>query len=215
MLLVYDTYKRQEVRSMSDKERRKIEQAQKADTNRIFTLPNLLSFFRLLLIPVIIAFYVNQKYWWAFAMLLLSGATDVIDGWIARSFHLVSDFGKAIDPVADKLTQIALLLCLMPMKYWWMVGVLVFKEVSIGILTLIALKRLHRVYSAGWYGKLCTLAIYLSMFVLILWRDAPSAFVLWDAIICSALILMSFVLYLIRYMMILRTPQKDNGEETV
>ena len=70
---------------MSDKERREIEQAQKADTNRIFTLPNLLSFFRLLLIPVIIAFYVNQKYWWAFAMLLLSGALDDMQS-VANAF---------------------------------------------------------------------------------------------------------------------------------
>ena len=72
---------------------------------------------------------------------------------------------KAIDPVADKLTQIAVLLCLMPMKCWWVVGILVLKEVSIGIMTLPTLHHTGMVYGAGWYGKLCTAVIYLSMFV--------------------------------------------------
>lgn len=198
---------------MSEKEKARIEHAQQADTHRILTVPNLLSFFRILLIPVIICLYFKEQYWWAFGLLLLSGATDVVDGWIARTFHVVSDFGKAIDPVADKLTQIALLLCLMPMKYWWMVAILIIKEASIGILTLIALRRTHSVYSAGWYGKLCTVVIYLSMFVLMLWRDADPTFVLVDAIVCSALIALAFVLYLIRYTAILRgAGKKTEGQ---
>lgn len=197
---------------MSEKEKARIEHAQQADTHRILTVPNLLSFFRILLIPVIICLYFKDQYWWAFGLLVLSGATDVVDGWIARTFHVVSDFGKAIDPVADKLTQIALLLCLMPMKYWWMVAILITKEASIGILTLIALRRTHSVYSAGWYGKICTVVIYLSMFVLILWRDADPTFVLVDAIVCSALIALAFVLYLIRYTVILRGAGKKEGQ---
>ena len=197
---------------MSEKEKARIEHAQQADTHRILTVPNLLSFFRILLIPVIICLYFKEQYWWAFGLLVLSGATDVVDGWIARTFHVVSDFGKAIDPVADKLTQIALLLCLMPMKYWWMVAILITKEASIGILTLIALRRTHSVYSAGWYGKICTVVIYLSMFVLILWRDVDPTFVLVDAIVCSALIALAFVLYLIRYTVILRGAGKKEGQ---
>jgi len=198
---------------MSEKEKARIEHAQQADTHRILTVPNLLSFFRILLIPVIICLYFKEQYWWAFGLLVLSGATDVVDGWIARTFHVVSDFGKAIDPVADKLTQIALLLCLMPMKYWWMVAILITKEASIGILTLIALRRTHSVYSAGWYGKICTAVIYFSMFVLMLWRDANPTFVLVDAIVCSALIALAFVLYLIRYTAILRgTGKKTEGQ---
>lgn len=197
---------------MSEKEKARIEHAQQADTHRILTVPNLLSFFRILLIPVIICLYFKEQCWWAFGLLVLSGATDVVDGWIARTFHVVSDFGKAIDPVADKLTQIALLLCLMPMKYWWMVAILITKEASIGILTLIALRRTHSVYSAGWYGKICTVVIYLSMFVLILWRDADPTFVLVDAIVCSALIALAFVLYLIRYTVILRGAGKKEGQ---
>ena len=119
---------------MSDEERKQVEQARSADTDRIFTLPNMLSFFRLALIPVIVYFYEVDHFWWAFWLLGLSAATDIVDGWIARTFHLVSDFGKAIDPIADKLTQAAVLLCLLPMRYWWVIGVMAFKEISIGIL---------------------------------------------------------------------------------
>ncbi len=203
---------------MSEEERAKIEKAQRADTDRIFTLPNMLSFFRLLLIPLIVFLYDRGQYWGAFGVLVLSGATDVIDGWIARTFHLVSDFGKAIDPVADKLTQIAVLLCLMPMKYWWVVGILLFKEITIGILTLIALRRTHKVYSAGWYGKLCTVVIYLSMGTLILWEvvigsPVPSWFVLIDAIVISALVLLSFVKYFLYFTRILRDAREEEPRE--
>lgn len=198
---------------MSEKERERVEQAQHVDTDRIFTLPNMLSFLRLALIPLIVYLYESGAHWWAFGMLVLSGATDVIDGWIARTFHLVSDFGKALDPVADKLTQIAVLLCLMPPKFWWVVGVLIFKEVVIGSLTLVALKRTHSVYSAGWYGKLCTVLIYASMFILILWRDAPATFVLVDCCLISAAIALSFVKYFIYFTRILREARGADSRE--
>ena len=203
---------------MSEEERRQVEQAQHADTDRIFTLPNLLSFVRLALIPLIVYLFETENYWWAFGMLILSGATDVIDGWIARTFHLVSDFGKAIDPIADKLTQIVVLFCLMR-NYWWVLAVLIFKECFIGIMTLIALHRTHSVYSAGWYGKLCTVVIYLSMFVLILWEPvfgvpADPTFVLVDSIVICALVLLSFVKYFIYFSRILREARVQKPRET-
>ena len=199
---------------MSDKEREEILQAQHVDTDRIFTLPNMLSFLRLLLIPLIVYLFETDQYWWAFGMLLLSGATDVVDGWIARTFHLVSDFGKALDPIADKLTQIAVLFCLMR-QYWWVLVALLIKEVTIGILGLVALHKTHSVYSAGWYGKLCTVVIYLSMFALILWKpvfgvEPNSTFVLIDSIVIVALILLAFFKYLFYFRRILREARADD-----
>lgn len=193
---------------MSEKERDQIQQAQHVDTDRIFTLPNMLSFLRLLLIPLIVYLFETDQYWWAFGMLLLSGATDVVDGWIARTFHLVSDFGKALDPIADKLTQIVVLFCLMR-QYWWVLAALLFKEITIGILGLVALHRTHSVYSAGWYGKLCTVVIYLSMFALILWKPvfgvpANSTFVLIDSIVIVVLVMLAFFMYLFYFLRILR-----------
>ncbi|MBE6984633.1 MAG: CDP-alcohol phosphatidyltransferase family protein [Ruminococcaceae bacterium] len=194
---------------MSDNDRKDIERAQRADTDRILTLPNILSFFRLLLIPIIVILYENGHSFWALSVLFLSGVTDVVDGWIARTFHLVSDFGKAIDPVADKLTQLVVLLCLLDMKYWWVVAALVAKEFIIGIMTLMALHKTHSVYSAGWYGKLCTMVIYLSMGIMILWEvitgnPIPETFVLIDSILIVSLILLSFAKYFIYFAKILK-----------
>ena len=204
--------------ALGEEERKQVERAQHVDTDRIFTLPNLLSFVRLALIPLIVYLFETENCLWAFGMLLLSGATDVIDGWIARTFHLVSDFGKAIDPIADKLTQIVVLFCLMR-NYWWVLAVLIFKECFIGIMTLIALHRTHSVYSAGWYGKLCTVVIYLSMFVLILWEPvfgvpADPTFVLVDSIVICALVLLSFVKYFIYFSRILREARVQHPRET-
>lgn len=194
---------------MSEKERQKMMADRRSDTDRILTLPNMLSFFRLALIPLIVWLYEAGHYGWAFAMLLLSGATDVIDGYIARTFRLVSDFGKAIDPIADKLTQIAVLLCLLDLRHWWVIGVLCLKELSIGILSLVTIRRTHRVYSAGWYGKLCTVVIYLSMFVLILWREAPQWFVTVDGIVISLLVVLALVKYAVYYAGILKEASEE------
>lgn len=198
---------------MTDEERKQLQIAQSSDTDRIFTLPNVLSFFRLALIPVIVYCYEEAYYGWAMGFLILSGVTDVIDGWIARTFHLVSDFGKALDPIADKLTQAALLLCLLPMNLWWVVGVMAFKEITIGILTFLTLKRTHKIFSAGWYGKLCTVVIYGSMFLLMAWRTAPFWFRIGDAFVISALILLSFAKYFAYFTRILRAEKLSRKEE--
>ena len=78
---------------------------------QLFTIPNLLSLVRLALIPLIVWLYcVKHEYLWAVVVVVLSGVTDIVDGFIARKYHMVSDFGKILDPVADKLTQAALII---------------------------------------------------------------------------------------------------------
>ena len=80
---------------------------------KIITIPNVLSFFRILLIPFIIWFYCYKKdYTLTLVVIIVSGLTDVIDGFIARRFNMISDFGKIFDPFADKLTQITIINCL-------------------------------------------------------------------------------------------------------
>ena len=80
---------------------------------KIWTIPNFMSFFRLLLVPFIVWAYVGlQNTKLAIILLAVSALTDVLDGRIARRFNMVSDLGKALDPVADKLTQVCVVLCL-------------------------------------------------------------------------------------------------------
>ena len=82
--------------------------------NKILTIPNMLSLFRLCLIPVIMWLYcVKENYLWAGIILIVSGITDTVDGFVARHFHMTSDLGKVLDPVADKLTQAARLVWLL------------------------------------------------------------------------------------------------------
>ena len=100
----------------------------------IFTIPNMLSLFRLALIPLYVTIYLNAKsnadYYLAAAILAVSCLTDLIDGKIARHFNMISSLGKILDPVADKATQFTLIICL-TVKYrilWYLVGLFVLKE---------------------------------------------------------------------------------------
>ena len=112
--------------------------------HKIITIPNVLSFFRLLLIPVIVWLYIVKKDpIWTMVILALSGITDIVDGIIARKCNMISDFGKAFDPVADKLTQIAMLFCLVSRFQWMLLPlcVLVVKEITAGILPAVCADR--------------------------------------------------------------------------
>ena len=144
----------------------------KLTKKQIFTIPNMLSFFRLALIPLIVWLYIFRKSpGWTILLLVISGATDIIDGFIARHFNMTSDFGKAIDPLADKLTQIAVLLCLLtrfPLILLPIV-IMVVKEVGSFVLRLIVYKKTEKVESADWHGKATTVLIYLIMLLHILW----------------------------------------------
>ena len=73
-------------------------------------IPNILTVARFFLIPFIIYFIVVNQYITALILLTVSGLTDILDGWIARKFNFITNFGKLIDPLADKATQLAVLL---------------------------------------------------------------------------------------------------------
>ena len=147
-------------------------------TNRILTIPNLLSAFRILLVPVIVWLYCwKADYPLAAWTLALSGLTDIVDGFIARRFHMVSNLGKALDPIADKLTQTAALGCLLTRfnAMWWLLGVLVAKETFMTFMGLLVIRRTGAAYSAEWHGKLATCVLYAAIFTHIVWYGVPPA----------------------------------------
>ena len=144
--------------------------------HKIITIPNLLSFFRLLLIPVISWLYVVKRDpLWACIILVLSGVTDVVDGIIARRCHMVSNFGKAFDPVADKLTQIAMLFCLVTRFKWMLLPlcVMIVKELTAGILGLVVIRKTGNVDGAVWHGKATTVSLYCMMAIHLFWYNIP------------------------------------------
>ena len=180
---------------------------------QILTIPNLLSVIRIAMIPVIVWLYSFEKnYYGAISVIILSGATDIIDGWIARHFHMVSDFNKALDPLADKLTQAALLLCLLA-KYKLMWGlIVVFGVCELGKFALgIAIAKKHdEVTGAKWYGKVNTVVIYVIMMLLILLPDINPLYANILIGLCGVVMIIAHVLYFHLYFGILRKKAKCN-----
>lgn len=182
----------------------------KLDKTKILTIPNLLSLLRLLMIPLFILLYLNGHEGWTAAVLVLSGVTDVVDGYIARHFNQVSDIGKALDPVADKLTQAAMLLCLIA-RYPMMIApfvLLAVKEVFAAISGLLVIRRTGIVPGAEWHGKLTTLLLYGMMIVHVVWQEIPA----WLSNTlnggCITMMLVSLALYAKRNIRMIRDAQK-------
>ena len=168
--------------------------------NQILTIPNLLSVVRIALIPVIVWLYsFEQNYHAAIGVILLSAATDIVDGWIARHFNMISDFGKALDPLADKLTQGALLLCLLS-KYdqmWGLIVIFGLCEITKFTLGIIIAKKHDEVNSAKWYGKANTVVIYATMMALILFPQMNDILANILMIFCGVVMIIAHVLYFI------------------
>ena len=129
-------------------------------------------------------------------VLLISGFTDVLDGFIARHFNMISNLGKALDPVADKLTQGAMLFCLLTnFSFMWIpLILLIIKEVFTGITGLLIIKKTGNVYGAEWYGKLTTCMIYAMIMVHLIWYDIPVGVSAWLIVSCVIVMVMSCVL---------------------
>lgn len=184
--------------------------------DKIITIPNILSVFRLLLIPVIIWLYIVRKDpVWTTVVLVLSGITDIVDGIIARKCHMVSDFGKAFDPVADKLTQIAMLFCLVSRFKWMLLPlcVMVVKEISAGIMGLLVIRKTGNVEGAVWHGKATTVSLYSMMIVHLVWYNIPGVIsgILIGA--CTALALLSAFMYSRENLKKLRSGRNDHAQK--
>ena len=164
----------------------------------ILTIPNLMSLFRILLIPQIVWLYaLADKGYAALAVVALSALTDVADGFIARHFHMVSELGKVLDPIADKLTQAALLICLAfryPVLYW-VFALFALKEILQGLLGLAVVKATGHMQFARWYGKLSTVTFYGTMLLLILPVELPELLVHFLILLCTGALMLAMVCY--------------------
>ena len=140
-----------------------------------WTIPNLLSLFRILLIPAMAASYLTDCELWVPALfLVLSGLTDLFDGAIARRFDQVSEIGKLLDPLADKLTQFTVVVCL-AVNYpslWWLVAIVFVKELLQAIGGFLLINKLDgEVTGAKWFGKATTVLFYVVMVALVVFPE--------------------------------------------
>lgn len=171
----------------------------------IFTIPNMLSVFRLLLIPLYVAIYLNARdtadYHLAAAILAVSCLTDLIDGQIARRFHMVSAVGKFLDPLADKVTQFTMVVCL-SIRYcvlWFLVGLIFVKEIFQLVAGILQFRKGKMLKGAQISGKISTTVLFLSLIILVMLPDIPYTAVKWIALVDSIVLLIAFVDYAIIY----------------
>lgn len=176
---------------------------------QIFSIPNILGYFRILLLPLIVWRYVTAdsiaEFHMAAVIIGISGITDFLDGFIARKFNMITNLGKIVDPVADKLTQAAIVFSL-SLRFQWLIPVVVLfviKEGVMGIMGVILLKKGKMLNGAKWFGKVSTAVLYVVMFILILAPNIQEQIANTLIVLSGFLLLMSFILYIPVYKKIL------------
>ena len=164
-------------------------------------IPNILTIIRFLLIPFIVISIFQGDYISGIILFTVSGATDVLDGFIARKFNLISNFGKLMDPLADKLTQIAVLtsITLVRIIPVWILVIVVLKELIMVMGASFLYGKDVVVYSK-WYGKLATVLLYIAIVISLLLKQFELAGV-WEDIDLAIFIfaLLSTIFSLVMY----------------
>lgn len=171
--------------------------------NKIITIPNILSVFRIMLLPVFVVLYLRAETSWEFLratiVLAVSAITDLLDGKIARKFNMISSLGKVLDPVADKLTHITIAFCLC-----WQIPHMIFvfillliKELSMMFMALYGTFRKNKKIwdSAQWYGKVCTTIVFIVFISLVLFPTMPTALANTLMLICAVSLIGSLLMY--------------------
>lgn len=181
----------------------------------ILTIPNMLSLFRLVLIPVYVTIYLNAKsdadYVLAALILAVSCLTDMIDGKIARHFNMISNLGKILDPIADKATQFTLMICL-AVRYnvfqyhalWYMSALFFVKEAFQLIAGGISLLKGRMLKGAQMTGKICTTVLFISLILMVMIPNLSEKTINIFVLVDTVFLLIAFVDYIIVYF------RKDN-----
>lgn len=171
----------------------------------ILTIPNLLSLFRLLLIPVYVVIYLKATepahYTMAGLILAVSCLTDMIDGMIARQFNMISKVGKILDPLADKATQFTLTVCL-AIKHpvlWIIAGLIFLKESFQLIAGFIFLRKGKMLTRALMSGKICTTVLFVSLILLVLIPGLDETVIMIFTIVDCLFLLIAFADYIRTY----------------
>ena len=168
--------------------------------DEILTIPNILSFIRILIIPIIVYLYCfKHDNIGALIWVIISTFTDIADGFIARKFNMITDFGKFIDPVADKATQLTVFACLITEFSFMLLPfiVLLVKELGSLLLRLYVYKKTEIVDGAKWHGKTSTGIVILIVVLHLAWANIPSGLSLGIILFSTAFMLFSGTLYTI------------------
>lgn len=127
-------------------------------------IPNILTLSRFVFIPIMFLSIISKNYMMAFIFLTISGITDILDGFIARKYNYITNFGKLIDPLADKTTQISILIALAIVElipYWILIIVFIKELIMVSGASFLYGNDL--IVSSRWYGKLATVVFYIAI----------------------------------------------------
>lgn len=174
-------------------------------------VPNALSIVRLILLPIFAYLFLNDQVYWSFVVLVISGITDLLDGIIARRFNQITPLGKLLDPLADKITQVAVVICL-AIKYEPIIPLAIIcfvKEAAQGIGGWLLLRRGERPHGARWYGKVSTFVFYGAMTAIVVFPDMSETLRLILIVIVAGLMIFAFVRYFMEYLRIRREGVKE------
>lgn len=171
----------------------------------VFTIPNILTIIRILLIPVYISIYLGAKttedYHLAAVILAVSCLTDAVDGFIARTFNMISNLGKFLDPLADKFTQLALMICL-SIRYEVLRPVMILflvKEFFQLFATIFYFKKGKMLGGALMAGKICTTVLFVSLILMVLFPRLDPKIVQAFAVIDFVFLVNAFVCYALAF----------------
>jgi len=189
-------------------------ESQKQTLSYIFNVPNTLSFLRILLVPFMAYFLLNNQIFLAFLMVALSGLSDAFDGYFARKLNQVTELGKMLDPIADKLTQVVATVCI-AVKFPQLIGILVvfvIKEVLMSMGAAYLMHKNKKPGAARWYGKAATVLFYFSVAVIVL-MDAfftvePKVFYVVSGVLLgltAVMMLYAFVRYGMMFLQLLKS----------
>lgn len=190
-----------------------------AVSSRVWTIPNVLSFFRLALVPVFLAFVVTGEDALALLVLIVSSVTDFLDGWLARRLNQVSRLGQLLDPAADRLYIFAALVGLAWREVipWWLVAVILARDVMLAVLGVILANHGFGPLPVHHLGKVATFCLFWALPLLMLGEAyAPAApyslplgwaFALWGAF----LYWWAGIVYIRETARVIRLPADDSG----
>ena len=171
----------------------------------ILNIPNLLSLFRLALIPIYVNIYLtaneSREYALAGIILAISCMTDMVDGWVARKFHMITPIGKLLDPIADKFTQLVLTICL-SLRYPGMRTVLILflaKEFFQFFAALIQYRRGKALDGALMAGKICTTVLFTSFTALVFIPNMNPVIVEFISFLDCLCLLIAFIQYIFAF----------------
>jgi len=174
-------------------------------SDKILTLSNCISFFRIFLAVPTVLFFLDGNYGVTAAFMAFAYITDLLDGYTARKTNTISEFGKAIDPIADKLYVAAIILAMVSRRLvpLWFVVIVLGKDILIMVGVLITRKKIGAVLPSNYWGKAAILLTIICLFLAVCGVSQDVLVFGWLA--STALISISFFIYVIRALKLVKS----------